>query len=164
MIHAATGRSRVAPTLRMTRRSSTAKSLACKSKGNSPISSMNSTPSSAASIRPVRAAWALVKAPFSWPNNSASIKSLGRLAQSTWTKGRWLRALLACSNRATTSLPVPVSPRISTVGGAEETPPAPVSCCNRSTCWRMAAMTGLSPKNSIPSWACSRAWRSRLRE
>ena len=55
-----------------------------------------------------------MKAPFAWPNSSLSISSSGIAAQFTSTNGpaaRWLWAWIA---RATSSLPVPFSPKIST--------------------------------------------------
>ena len=55
-----------------------------------------------------------VKAPRSWPNSSLSISSEGMAAQFTSTKGKAERALLAWSQRATSSLPVPFSPVMST--------------------------------------------------
>ena len=51
-----------------------------------------------------------VKAPRSWPKSSLSISSEGMAAQLTSTKGPEARLLLAWSQRATSSLPVPFSP------------------------------------------------------
>ena len=56
-----------------------------------------------------------VNAPFSWPNNSFSRISLGSAAQLSAKKGPLERSLLLCSARATSSLPVPDSPRMSTL-------------------------------------------------
>ena len=76
------------------------------------------------------------RAPCAWPNSSDSISSSGIAAQLTSTNGparRWLSAWIC---RATSSLPVPFSPEISTrplVGAA-------IAICSRS-----AAMTRLSP-------------------
>ena len=56
-----------------------------------------------------------MKAPFSWPNDSEAIRSLGIAAQFTPTNGRDLRSDLRWIARATSSLPVPVSPITSTV-------------------------------------------------
>ena len=72
-------------------------------------------PPSASSKRPRRAATAPVNAPFSWPNSSLSIRLPGTAAQLTATNGPSARALQACSVRAATSLPVPLSPSSSTV-------------------------------------------------
>ena len=78
-------------------------------------------PPSAASKRPTRRASAPVKAPFSWPNSSLSTSSRLIAAQFTATKGACLRALCWCSAWATSSLPVPLSPRISTVRSVSAT-------------------------------------------
>jgi len=48
--------------------------------------------------------------PFSCPNNSDSISSAGTAAQLSVTKGPLNRGLRSCNVRATSSLPVPVSP------------------------------------------------------
>ena len=50
-----------------------------------------------------------------WPNNSLSTSVAGTAAQFTATNGPVLRGLLLCKAWATSSLPVPLSPRISTV-------------------------------------------------
>ena len=59
----------------------------CASIGMSPISSRNSVPPSASSKRPALRELAPVKAPFSWPNNSDSIRSRGIAAMLMATKG-----------------------------------------------------------------------------
>ena len=51
-----------------------------------------------------------VKLPLMWPKSSDSISSSGIAAQLTSTKGPLLRRLAACNARATSSLPVPLSP------------------------------------------------------
>ncbi len=56
-----------------------------------------------------------MKAPFSWPNNSEAIRSRGIAAQFTLTNGRAERPDRRWMARATSSLPVPVSPVIRTV-------------------------------------------------
>ena len=81
----------------------------------SPISSRKSVPPSACSKRPRRIACAPVKAPRSWPNNSDSSKSFGMAAVLIAMKGLVARGLCRCNARATSSLPVPDSPLISTV-------------------------------------------------
>lgn len=63
-------------------------------------------------------------------------------AQLTATKGRAARALLRCSARATSSLPVPVSPRISTVASPRAAMPM------RLKTSRMAALPLTSSKSS----------------
>ncbi len=71
-------------------------------------------PPLAASKSPRRAVCAPVKAPLAWPNSSDSSSSEGSAAQLIATKGFDLRSLLAWSARASTSLPEPLSPRITT--------------------------------------------------
>jgi hypothetical protein len=56
-----------------------------------------------------------VKAPSSCPNNSEAINSRGIAAQFTLTNAREVRSDRRCMARATSSLPVPVSPVIGTV-------------------------------------------------
>ena len=82
--------------------------------GSSPISSRKMVPPSAASNDPARAATAPVNAPRAWPNSSPSISELASAAQSTTTNGPAARDDASWIARATSSLPVPVSPRIST--------------------------------------------------
>src|SRR5207247_355378 len=53
-----------------------------------------------------------VKAPLRWPNNSDSRRFSGSALQFTGTKGENWRRLLKWSALATSSLPVPLSPRI----------------------------------------------------
>src|SRR6516162_4795808 len=81
----------------------------------SPTSSRNSVPLSASSKRPVFWAMAPVNAPFSWPNSSLSRSPSGIAAQFSLTNAFSLRLPSLCIARATSSLPVPVSPRISTL-------------------------------------------------
>ena len=75
----------------------------------------NNVPPSACSKRPRRRLAAPVKAPFSWPNSSDSIKSFGIAAMFRAMKGDAARGLWRCRAWATNSLPVPDSPLISTV-------------------------------------------------
>ncbi len=89
-------------------------SLACVASGISPISSSSSVPFCATSKQPARRSEAPVKAPFSWPNSSLSISVSGSAAQLMATNGPCRRVLSACSERATSSLPVPLSPVIRT--------------------------------------------------
>ncbi len=72
-------------------------------------------PPSASSKRPRRCWVAPVNAPFSWPKSSLSTSSRGSAAQFTFTSGRSRRGLRSWIARATSSLPVPVSPSTSTV-------------------------------------------------
>lgn len=83
--------------------------------GKSPISSRNNVPPSASSNQPALALRAPVNAPFSWPNSSASTSDSENAPQFTATNGRLRRALRLWIWRATSSLPVPVSPMISTL-------------------------------------------------
>ncbi len=76
-------------------------------------------PPAACSKRPTLVATAPVKAPFSWPNSSDSSSCSGSAAQLTATKGLPARGEPWCRRCATTSLPVPDSPVISTVVSAE---------------------------------------------
>ena len=80
----------------------------------SPISSRNSVPPSASSNLPFLAVSAPVKAPRVWPNSSLSMSSSGMAAQLTSTNGPSARRLWWWMFRATSSLPVPFSPKIST--------------------------------------------------
>ena len=83
--------------------------------GSSPISSRNTVPPSASSKRPFLLFTAPVNAPFSYPKSSLSIRFSGMAPQLMRTI-RWSRrSLLSWISRATTSLPVPVSPRIITL-------------------------------------------------
>jgi hypothetical protein len=72
------------------------------------------------------AATAPVKAPLTCPKSSDSISPWDSAAQFTATKRPSRRGLLLWIARATSSLPVPDSPRISTVALVFE------------TCWRMS--------------------------
>ena len=80
----------------------------------SPISSRKTVPRCATSRSPVFAEAAPVKAPFSWPKSSVSSRSRERAAQFTSTSSSSARGPFACSHRASTPLPVPVSPWMST--------------------------------------------------
>ena len=68
----------------------------------------------AASNFPIRLLWAPVKAPFSCPNNSLSMSDSESAAQLTRMYSLLDRGLDWWISRATTSFPVPLSPRIST--------------------------------------------------
>ncbi len=79
------------------------------------ISSSSSVPPLASSNLPMRRATAPVKAPFSWPNSSLSSRSSGMAAQLIEMKGVSARLDWAWRYLAITSLPVPLSPVISTL-------------------------------------------------
>ena len=95
--------------------SSTRSSLTCRSSGISVISSRNSVPPLARSKKPWCWRSAPVKLPFSWPKISLSIRC-GEIAPQLTARNGWLRRRLrSCTVRATTSLPVPLSPVMNTV-------------------------------------------------
>ena len=89
-------------------------SFACTAGASSPISSRKSVPPWAASKRPMRRSRASVKAPFSWPKSSLSISVAGIAAQFTDDEALVARGPRSWIARATSSLPVPLSPVIST--------------------------------------------------
>jgi hypothetical protein len=91
-------------------------------------------PRCASSKRPTRWAMAPVKAPRSWPNSSLSSNPAGIAEQSSFTNAWPFRVLRVWRARAINALPVPVSPKISTV----ESVGATVSTW-RST-WRNASL------------------------
>ncbi len=78
------------------------------------ISSRKMVPPSASTKRPGWSATAPVKAPFTWPKSSLSSSVSVRAPQSCTTRGMSLRPLSRWMTRASTSLPVPVSPWSST--------------------------------------------------
>ena len=78
-----------------------------------------------------------MKAPFSRPNNSLSTSPDGRAAQFTFTITRLPRGLSRWIAWAISSLPVPVSPRTSTVASVGAT-----CSTRRSTFWIGDALPG----------------------
>ena len=80
----------------------------------SPTSSRKSVPPLAASKSPTRELMAPLKAPFLWPNSSDSSSVSGSAAQLIDTNGRAARGDCRWMLRATSSLPVPLSPCTST--------------------------------------------------
>ena len=140
------------PTRRTSLSCSARSSLACISSGRSPISSRKSVPPSVSSKSPSLRASAPVKAPRSWPNSSLSKSCSGIAEQFSGVKGFLRRGLLKWIARATSSLPVPLSPRTSTVAGEGAILRRTSSAC---------AIFGERP--TIPSmrtrpksWSCSR--------
>ncbi len=103
------------PTRKNSLSASTRNSRVCSANDMSPISSRNRVPPLACSNRPMRRSVAPVKAPFSWPNSSDSSSSAAIAEVFSATKGAAARGELSCSARATSSLPVPDSPVMSTV-------------------------------------------------
>ncbi len=85
-----------------------------------------------------------VKAPRSWPNSSLSSRVSASAAQCTLTNGPAARGLLAWSASATSSLPVPDSPVMSTLERAGAT---------RAIASWTRAMASLSP---IMPWTMRR--------
>src|SRR6218665_281897 len=82
--------------------------------GASPPSPRKSVPPWAARKKPSRSWVAPVYAPFLAPKSSAAASSLGMAPRLTLTKGPWRRGPRWWMARATSSLPEPVSPRMST--------------------------------------------------
>jgi len=70
---------------------------------------------------PARCPIAPVNAPRSWPNISDSSSSAGIAPQLTGMKGRSARGLAAWMARATSSLPVPLSPMMRMVASVTAT-------------------------------------------
>jgi hypothetical protein len=93
---------------------STRSSFTCKASGMLSISSRNSVPPDACSSLPTRRLPAPVNAPASWPNISLSKIDSGTAPQFSAMNGWSRRVDSACRLRATSSLPVPVSPLIIT--------------------------------------------------
>ena len=103
--------------------SSTRNRRDCRSSGISVISSSSRVPPLARSNTPSRVRIAPVKLPRSCPNSSASISVAGIAAQLMATNGLSARGLMAWIDSATSSLPQPLSPQISTVESVGATRP-----------------------------------------
>src|SRR3989441_1024777 len=116
-----TGMGSPPPTRSISRSWTDRRILAWSARLMSAISSRNSVPPDACSKRPTRRATAPVNAPFSCPKSSLSNKFSGIAAQLTATNGPGALAPLTWIARATTSLPVPDSPWISTVAALPAT-------------------------------------------
>ena len=131
------------PTRSISRSCKARSSLACRRGSISLISSSSKVPPSAASNLPIRRASAPEKAPFSWPNSSDSSRFSGIAAQFSATNGPPARRERRWMKRASTSLPVPDSPLISTEASA------PATCSARRIIACMAGsratMAWLSP-------------------
>ncbi len=95
---------------------------------------------------------ASVNAPRAWPKSSLSSRGSGIAAQLTATNGPWLRRPRAWSARATTSLPVPLSPVTRTVASDAAT---------RARRSSTSCIAGLLPMSSPQGAAASTACRSR---
>src|SRR6516164_3278899 len=103
------------PTRSTSPSSKTRSSLTCIANGMSPISSRNNVPLSACSNFPMWRPAAPVNAPFSCPNSSDSNSSAGTAAQFSVTNGPSRRGDFSWMARATSSLPVPVWPKMHTL-------------------------------------------------
>ena len=107
-------------------------------------------PPSASSNLPRRIAAAPVNAPFSWPNSSLSMSSVGMAAQLTLTNGPDATGLSRWMCAASSSLPVPDSPESNTATSERATC---VACC--TACWNAALVPiirGASPTSSRKRW------------
>ena len=98
------------PTREISPSCSTRRIFVCVVSGMSPISSRKSVPPSHCSNLPMRCDIAPVKAPFSWPKSSLSSRFSGMAAQLMARNGLFTRVLFWKIARATSSLPVPLSP------------------------------------------------------
>ncbi len=121
----------------------------------SPISSRNSVPPLAAWNRPGWLATAPVNAPLTWPNSSDSSRFSGIAPQFTATNGWFARALARWIACAISSLPLPLSPRISTLASDAATSLASAS----TSAMRFERLTISARQASIspPSVAASEA-------
>jgi len=107
-------------------------------------------PRCAASKAPRRESAAPVKAPRTWPKSSLSMSVTGMAPQSTTTNGPSARALASWMACARTSLPVPVSPSMSTV------PSAGANRSIRAKTRRMASLTPMARPNCSRGLSASR--------
>ena len=111
----------------------------CASGGTSPISSRKRVPPSASSKWPIFCSCAPVNEPSSCPKKAPVIRFASMAPQFTTTNFSFRRLLWLCNACATSSLPTPVSPRISTGQG---------SCEKRSMPWSISKTCRLSPTMS----------------
>ena len=122
----------------------------------SPISSRNTVPRCATSSSPCFVAVAPVNEPFSWPKSSVSRNSREMPAQLRSTKASPARRPRSWIQRASTVLPVPVSPWMSSGLSVRRT----ASAFSRSS-----AMAPLLPRNGStrrrPSVVCAPAMTCR---
>ena len=125
------------------------------SRGSSLTSSRSRVPPFASWNFPAWRSVAPVKLPFSWPNRRDSTSASGMAPQFTATKGRPARSDEPCTARATTSLPTPLSPEIST-GIEDRAARSPIL-----RTWTMAAdvptrsLKVVLPSARLRSWATS---------
>ncbi len=88
-----------------------------------------------------------VKLPFSWPNSSLSSSVSDSAAQFTLTKGLSLRGDSSCRACAISSLPVPDSPRISTVAlvGAARLTTSKTACSSGASPTMLGSCSARAP-------------------
>ncbi len=91
------------------------RSFACMAGESSATSSRKSVPSWAASKNPRLAEWALVNAPFTYPKKALSMSVSGIAAQLTAINGLSFLVPASWMIFASKDLPVPVSPRMTTL-------------------------------------------------
>ncbi len=167
-----TGTAPSAPSGRTLPSSTARRSLACTSSPSCATSSMKSVPPVASRNAPFRSAIAPVNAPRRWPNSSLSASSRERLAALSATNGPARRSLSSCTARATSSFPVPLSPRTSTgsprranrrtrsarwsIGGDEPTRPR----SGRPVLSETISLGRNTSRTHRPSWTRAPGWRS----
>ena len=117
----------------------------------SATSSRNRVPPIACSNRPILRVTAPVNAPFSWPNSSLSSRFSGIAAQLTATNRPVALGPWRWTARATTSLPVPDSPWISTVLSVGATC---LASCSTSRNSRDLPIGSISPERSRRRISC----------
>jgi hypothetical protein len=117
-----------------------------------------------------------VKAPFSCPNSSDSRSASGIAAQLTLTNGFWARFERAWTWRASTSLPEPLSPVISTeaseratcserrttfsIDGSRQTKLRPSAATASRTAAMRSASGGSGMYSRAPAWIAATAARA----
>ena len=115
-------------------------------------------PLSASSNRPLRSVQASVKAPFLCPNISLSKRLELRPPRLTLTKGPLLRGELRWMASAMSSLPVPLSPVMSTEAPVGATR---VTASSTSLIWGLLPMILSKPLPVMPSSSCRSEFRCR---
>ena len=133
----------------------------------SPISSKNKVPPSASSNKPFLLAVAPVNAPLMWPNSSLSSKFSGSAPQLIGMNAPSLRVEFWCSARATSSLPVPLSPCTKTVASVGATraimSKTAFICSDEATIWPGVKFWSFSTVERKRATSCLRCWRSLAR-
>ena len=151
----------VLPTGRMALSWSTRSSFACSRSGMSPISSSSSVPPSAAWNAPDRACADPGSTPVAWPNSSDSSSSSAVSSQLIEMNGLWRRGLPLWIALASSSLPVPLSPVISTRASV---PATMCAWASRSSITELRVMISLrqsSPESLKPEMRSARCtWSS----